>query len=167
MKKKNRSGFTMMEVMIASSILIVVFIVIYATFDTADTSYRNESSLRSAQLMAQQKVDEFVTEAAETGRGLLWVAPVTITPSNPTGLRSALVYLSARDSSTKQYVLTGLNPDWQNTVVVLPLPSSQGGYELVRYQMAEPTAAQVAVAANTTISVTATDVYVNFYEACG
>jgi Tfp pilus assembly protein PilE len=164
--KQNRAGFTFMEVMIASAIMIVVFIVIYATFDTADTSYRNEGSLRSAQLMAQQKVDEFVTEAAETGRNLLWVAPLTITPSNPTGLQKALVYLSARDNTTKQYTLAGLNPDWQNTVVIVPLPAVQGGtYELVRFEMPEPTAAQVAVAANTTVSVTGTDVYVNFYES--
>lgn len=160
---KRAGGFTFIEVMIASVILIVVFILIYGTMQVADESYLREASLRTAQLNAQNSLDTITVEAAETGRGQLWTGSIVITPSNPANLSIGLVYLTARDASGA-YVMSGVTPVWQNTVALIPLPALSGGtYDLVRYELAAPSATQLA-ATSTIVTVSATQVTIDFKQ---
>lgn len=158
-------GFTLIEMMIASAILIAVLIVIYAVFGTADSTYRNESSLRTAQLNAQRAVDSIVVEATESGRGKLWAAPIAANPAHPVGLSQAFVFVSARGASGS-YTLNGLAPRWQKTVVVLPLPAADGTFGLARFEAALPDVSQLACA-SVGVTVTAADVTVSFNDAGG
>jgi prepilin-type N-terminal cleavage/methylation domain-containing protein len=160
-----RRGFTLLEVMIASSILIVVFIVIYALFSTSDTSYRSETSLRTAQINAQRVVDEFVNEAAESGKARIWSAGVSIMPANPAKLSKALVFVSARDAA-HAFILNGMQPNWQKTVAILPLPATDGTFALWRFELAPATTNQMGCA-SVTATVSATTLTIQFLDALG
>ncbi len=170
---KQKSGFTLIEVMIASVIIIIVIVVIYSTFSTADTTYMKESNVRGAQLQSQRMVDEIVGEAAESGRGMIWASALTVAPTNnPAGLQQALVYVSARATSGVNQGLvvtsgTG-SMDWQACICVVPLvqPGQTNLYGLWRYELAEPTVAQLA-ASSVTVTVSATTVNVTFWDGGG
>lgn len=129
---KRRNGLTMIEVMIASSILIVVVLIIYAVFDSSDKTYRTQVPVKEAQFKCQKLLENVSREAHESGNDFIWGAAIS-GETHPTGLTTAMVWASARNVAD-QFVTDGsYQPVWQKTMALVPLNEPDGTVTLYRY----------------------------------
>jgi hypothetical protein len=127
-----RKGFTFLEVMIASTVLIVVVIIIYAAFDSSDKAYWTQVPLKEAQLKVQKLLEETSTETHESGLDFVWRADVA-GESLPANASRALVWASARNSSNQFVTNVSFQPVWQRTLALVPLNEADGTLSLRRY----------------------------------
>ena len=134
---KRRDGFTLTEVMIASSLVIVVFIIIYAVFDTSDKAYWTQVPLKEAQIATQKTLEAVSYETQETGLDFVWAAPIT-GESLPAGVQQAMVWASARSSGGQFMTDSSFQPLWQKTVALVPLTQTDGTVTLTRFEFAPP-----------------------------
>jgi hypothetical protein len=130
-----RRGFTLVEVLIAGSILVVIIIIVTGLFTTTNAAYETEVPLREAQVKAQQICDALVKEVGEGRAGMVWSAAGEAMPSGVTA-PSAFVFLSARDAQGR-FVMNGatMQPGWQKTIAYVPLANypSTGTVSLSRF----------------------------------
>ncbi len=131
-----RAGLSLIEVVIAAAILVVVILIITSLFFTTDTAYRTEVPIRDAQVKCQKLVDEIAKEISEGSTSMVWTTQVTTElPALPTDVDDALVFLSARDPATGNFVTdsTTMQPVWQKAVAYVPLRNAQGEVEIRRF----------------------------------
>lgn len=138
---KNR-GMTLLEVMLASAILMLVLIVIYGLFNSGDRLYQGESVLRDAQFSVRRAVEQVSQELAEAGPGFVWTWTDAAMGSPP---NAALAILSARDSDSFSGVTHGdawdpahppvMQMQWACLIVYLIHVDPQGVLHLRRHEI--------------------------------
>jgi hypothetical protein len=129
----NRAGLSLVEVLVASAILIVVVIVITGLFGTTDEAYRTETPLREAQVRCQAAVDAIAREIQEGSGSLCWAVSVQ-GESLPAGADRALLFASARGADGNFVRLaTTLEPVWQRAIAYIPLRAPDATVSLYRF----------------------------------
>lgn len=150
-------GFTFTEVMIASSILIVVVIIIYAAFDTSDKTYWTQIPVKEAQIKVQKLLEETTTETHESGLDFVWRADIS-GESLPTNADRALVWASARNNAGRFITNASFQPVWQRTVALVPLQEADGSLSLRHFTFvttppATPTCTPQIVVSSTALTL--------------
>jgi hypothetical protein len=158
--KARRFGLTLLEVLIASSILIVIALIIYAVFDSSDKTYRTQVPIKEAQIGVQKVLELAAKEATESGLDFIWGASVT-GEAHPAGLNTALVWASARSGTNMFMTNASYQPIWQKCMVLIPL-NNPDGTTVSLYRFTVPTTPpntatcypQVSVVGGTNIQIT-------------
>lgn len=164
----SRRGYSLTEIMIASVILILVLIVIYATFMAGDRFYQNESVLRDAQFNVRRDLEQINQEISEGTPPAIWKRT---DPTIATGPNKALIFLSGRDpDDTNSF--SGVSPQdihnpasgpmftvtWLAFVVYAPYPIAGGKFELRRYVIKLPPPGISTAPATLTVTFTAASI---------
>lgn len=153
-------GFSLLEVVIASTILIVVILIIYAVFDSSDKTYRTQVPMREAQVNVQKILELASSEATESGLDFIWGAAIT-GETHPGQLNTALVWPSARDASNQFMTNASGTPMWQKTRALIPL-NHPDGTTVSLYRFEIPTVPPAVPACYPRIVVTALDVSIQW-----
>lgn len=129
-------GMTILEVMIASLLLGILFIIAYAAFETTAMTAGAELPLRDSQMRLQHTLDQLAQEVRESSSKYLWTGVFTDTKM-PDPLQSYLVFLTARDATPeKKPRTTNLQIQWQQAVIFAPYYNdTQKRGELRRYTL--------------------------------
>jgi hypothetical protein len=117
-----RRGFSLLEVTIASSLIIVVLIVIYGLFDSSDKAYWTHVPMKEAQITLQKTLETVSFETQETNTDNIWETAVS---GGGLGamVNEALVWTSARNSSNQYIMDSEGKPVWQRTIALVPVVS--------------------------------------------
>jgi hypothetical protein len=123
---------SLLEVVLASALLIVVVLVITGLVHTTDRAYLTEIPLRERQVRCQAVVDSISQQLHEARGSWVWLAPVLDEPL-PAPLSRALLFASARDADGRfaSHGVT-LEPCAQKYIACVPL-NRHGSTALVRY----------------------------------
>lgn len=159
MNRTNR-GLTLLEVVIGSAIMAVVFAIGYAiVFSTAQLS-ESEMALRDRQLQLQGAEDLLASEIRESSGPLIRVAAFT-DAQMPSPNQAVLVFPSARDASNV-FQVSNATISWQKIVVYAPYYDAvlQTG-TIRRYEVTPAPTYFTDIAQNPTITVTATTLDLN------
>lgn len=133
--KRSRGGFSFTEVMIASVILMVVIIIVYAVFDTSDKAYWTQVPVKEAQINVQKVLESVSYETHESGLDFVWGAPIT-GETLPAGVQQSMVWASARDANNTFITNASFQPTWQKTLALVPLNLADGTVALFRFTFA-------------------------------
>ncbi|MEK7448946.1 MAG: prepilin-type N-terminal cleavage/methylation domain-containing protein [Planctomycetota bacterium] len=128
---KNRDGMTLIEMMVAFSIIGIVGASALTLYLTGVDSYETASAYVTAETFIQIKLDEVMDELAETAEANLtiysWIDPLL-----GTDMQEALCFSSARNAA-KVFVTNNGRPQWQSVVVIAPYSQSGRG-QIRRYE---------------------------------
>ncbi|GEM_PF-3140194 len=111
----NARGLTLLEVLIATAILAVVFSVVYMVVFASTGMGEKEMALRDAQFQLHLRMDQVSKEMRESSQTLVRVQAFN-DPKMPTTAQTVLVILSARDQN-EQFQVVNARPQWQKLVV--------------------------------------------------
>jgi prepilin-type N-terminal cleavage/methylation domain-containing protein len=114
---KGSRGFTLLEVILASSLLAILLALIFSAFSTGMTAYDTVYFISCAQERLHICMEEILGELMEANPQYIWVSSF-----NEEGFENAqelLVFLSAR-SEGGEFVVSNGQPQWQSVVVYLP-----------------------------------------------
>lgn len=154
---RKRSGFTLLEVVIAMGIFIVATIILFSLFAASDKTYQQEAELRPAQFQLQQMMDRLTREIRESSQSL--VRTLTYTDLLlPTNTQTLVIFPSARDA-TDGFNTNNAQAVWQKVVVYCAYyDAASANAQLRRYEVYTPfDGAFLSAAATPTMNVTATN----------
>ncbi len=151
----NRRGMTLVEVAIASAIMVSVLGAVYLVLFSSTRMTEVELSLRNAQFQLQQRMDRIWAEMRESSQPLIRLQDFT-DASMPSSKQTVVVMVSARNA-TDQFQVQYAQPVWQKLVVYAPYYNTtlKTG-ELHRYEVTPAPSQFTDPSVTPTISVTPT-----------
>lgn len=166
----NRRGMSLIEITIASVILILVLIVAYSTFLAGDRFFTNESVVRDAQFNIRRILEQMNQEVSEGNPPAIWKRTDTTITSGP---NKVLILLSARDPDDSN-CFSGVCPEdvhdpasgplfsitWLAVVVYAPYPVGAGKFELRRYTIKLPSPGLTTAPATLAVTFSSTQIQI-------
>lgn len=150
-----RRGFTLLEVLIASAIMAIVFALAYAMIFSATQLSQSELALRDRQSQLQQVEDRLAAEIRESSPSLIRVTAFTDT-ALPSSSQTVLTIVSARNAN-QQFQVQNAAPSWQKVIVYAPYwDATLDTGELRRYEIAPAPGNFTDATRTPTVTVTAT-----------
>lgn len=150
-----RRGMTLIEVMIASAIMVSVLAAVYLVLFSSTKMTESELSLRNAQFQLQDRMNRIWEEMRESSQALIRLQDFTDS-SMPSGKQTVVAMVSARNA-TDQFQVQYAQPVWQKLVVYAPYynPTLKTG-ELRRYEVTPAPAEFTDVSVTPVLSVDST-----------
>ncbi|OHB71262.1 MAG: hypothetical protein A2W23_01810 [Planctomycetes bacterium RBG_16_43_13] len=116
-QRTKTSGFTLLEVMIASVILAAVILAAVSAYETGMRAYSTASSITDAEGSLRVAIDNVVAELWETDPAYVWVNSFTdVDFATP---QEAITFLSPRNA-TGNFIIAAGQPSWQSVCVYCP-----------------------------------------------
>lgn len=118
MKRSRNCGFTLLETLIASTLLAALLILMLSISTTGTESYSFASTLVDTQVLLHRQLEGIFGELLESNPGYIWVSTFA-DPLRSGQNRQAITYVSAR-SKGGQFVVSNGSPSWQSVVTYCP-----------------------------------------------
>lgn len=154
----SRRGITLIEIMVASFILMLFLSAVFTAVMSLQGQYEREIVRRTAFLRMQICLDMMTHDMRESGVGLIYVANFN-DAAFPTQAQTVVVMASARNTADGKFVTVEASPVWQKVIVYAPYWNTElNEGEVRRYVATGAPAGYFAMGTAVNITVNATNI---------
>jgi hypothetical protein len=154
----SRRGITLIEIMVASFILLLFLSAVFTAVMSLQRQYEIEIVRRTAFLRMQSCLDMMTTDMRESGVGLIYVANFNdVAFSTPA--QTVVVMASARNTTDGKFVSLNASAVWQKVIIYAPYwNAALNEGEIRRYVASGVPAGYFAMGTAVNITVNATNI---------
>lgn len=132
---RRESGLTLLEVLIATTLLAVLLLLCLDITATATKSSSTATALTDAQIILHTQMESIFAELLEANPAYVWTATFA-DPLISGQTRQAIIFLTARRQDNSFQIVNGV-PSWQSIIVYCPFTSVEADgsilHQLKRY----------------------------------